>query len=48
MRNETRVADVNRKALLQMIADFVQKILPRTPTTPRTPPAFSDKYTSPL
>ena len=46
MRNEMREADVNRKALLQMIAEFVQKILPRT--TPRTPPAFSDKCTSPL
>ena len=48
MRNEMREADVNRKALLQMIADFVQKILPHTTTTPRTPPAFSDKSTSPL
>ena len=46
MRNEMREADVNRKALLQMITDFVQKILPRT--TPHTPPAFSNKSTSPL
>ena len=49
MRNEMREADVNRKALLQMIADFVQKILPRTnTTTPRITPALSDKSTSPL
>ena len=46
MCNEMREADVNRKALLQMIADFVQKILPSN--TSRTPPAFSDKSSSPL
>ena len=50
MRNDMREADVNRKALLQLIADFVQKVLPRTTTATasRTRPAFSDKSTSPL
>jgi len=48
MRNEVREAYVNRKALLRMIADFVQKILPSNTPSHRTKVDFSDNPTTPL
>ena len=42
-----READ-NRKALLRMIADFVQKILTSNTPSHRTTVDFSDKPTTPL
>ena len=43
-----READDNRKALLRMIADFVQKILHSKTPSHRTTVDFSDKPTTPL
>ena len=48
MRNEMREADVNKKALLWMIGDFFQKILPSNTPSLRTTGDFCDKPTTPL